>query len=242
MPSGWHHPPEESVAAAVEAPWPEGLTAAEAARRTARFGPNALPDTRRRPIWQVVLRQFASPLIYILFVAAGIALAMGHQGDAGVILVVVLLNALIGTVQEGRAERSMDGLRRLSALQARVWRDGREVQIEARALVPGDVLLLAAGDAVGADARLMESAALEAAEAALTGESLPVSKQPGPCPADTPLAERRNMVYSGTHISAGRGKAIVVATGQDTEVGKIARLTVSAKDPKTPLEVRIQQF
>lgn len=219
-----------------------GLAAAEAAKRLALHGPNALPVTKRRSLSAVVLRQFASPLIHILFVAAVIAFIVGKSGDAGVILVVVMLNALIGALQEGRAERSMAALRKLSSLHARVLRGGTEQSIEARDLVPGDVLVLAAGDAVGADARVMEVSALEAAEAALTGESLPVSKHPDPLPADTPLAERMNMVYSGTHIAAGRGRAVVVATALDTEVGRIASLTGSAKDPKTPLELRIAQF
>jgi Ca2+-transporting ATPase len=167
---------------------------------------------------------------------------MGKRGDSIVILVVVIINAVIGAFQEGRAERSMEALRRLSSLKVRVLRGGREEIIEARDLVPGDVVLFAAGDAIGADARLLESAALETAEAALTGESLPVTKHPEPLAADTPLAERLNVVYSGTHVAAGRGKGIVVATGLATEVGKIARLTAAAEDPDTPLELRIAHF
>jgi Ca2+-transporting ATPase len=238
----WHQLPAEEVLARAKVERTAGLDRAEAAHRLATHGPNTLPETKRRPLWRVFLRQFVSPLIYILFVAAIIAFAMGHRGDALVILVVVFLNAVIGTVQEGRAERSMESLRRLAALKVRVRREGREENIEARDLVPGDILLLAAGDAVGADARLLETAALEAAEAALTGESLPVAKHLQPLPEDTSLADRRNMVYSGTHIAAGRGMAVVVATGHSTEVGKIARLTAAAEDPKTPLELRIQQF
>jgi len=220
----------------------EGLPAAEAARRLAERGPNTLPEAKRRSMLMVFLRQFASPLIYILFAAAVFAFVVGEAKDAGVILVVVLVNAFIGAVQEGRAERSMESLRKLAALQSRVLRDGHEVGIPARDLVPGDLLLLAAGDAVGADARVIECAALEAAEAALTGESLPIAKQTEPLPEDTALADRRNMVYSGTHIAAGRGRAVVVATALDTEVGKIAALAESAEEPKTPLEQRIAQF
>ncbi len=219
-----------------------GLDSDEALRRLRDNGANVLPESKRRSLWVVFARQFASPLIYILFLAAGIALAVGKHGDAVVILVVVLINACIGAFQEGRAERSMEALRRLSLLRARVVRGGREDMIEARDLVPGDVLLLAAGDAVGADARLLATAALEAAEAALTGESLPVSKHAEPVEPETSLADRRNMVYSGTHIASGRGRAIVVATGLDSEVGKIARLTANAEEPKTPLELRLGQF
>ncbi len=219
-----------------------GLTQEEASRRLEIHGPNTLPEAEKRPLWHVIVRQFASPLIYILFVAAVIAFAMGHRGDSAVILVVVVLNAVIGAVQEGRAERSMEALRRLAALRVRVLRDEHEEDIEAQDLVPGDLVLLSAGDAVGADARLLEAAALEASEATLTGESLPVAKHAEPLPQDTPLADRGNMVYCGTHIVAGRGRAVVVATGLATEVGRLAELTSRAEEPKTPLELRIAQF
>jgi Ca2+-transporting ATPase len=219
-----------------------GLESAEVSRRFTEYGPNALPEAKRRPLMMVFLRQFASPLIYILLAAAVFAFAIGEARDSGVILIVLLINALIGTFQEGRAERSMEALRKLSALHAQVLRDGHEVSVLARDLVPGDLLLLSAGDAVAADARLLEAAALEADEAALTGESLPVAKHPEALPEDTTLADRKNMVYSGTHVAAGRGRAVVIATGTDTEVGKIATLTESAKERKTPLELRIAQF
>ncbi|MBN8510880.1 MAG: HAD-IC family P-type ATPase, partial [Burkholderiales bacterium] len=168
--------------------------------------------------------------------------ALGHFGDAAVILAVVLVNALIGSLQEGRAERSMAALRRLSTLQVRVQRDGREQVLEARALVPGDLMLLAAGDAVAADARLVEQAQLQVAEAALTGESVPVAKSVAAVAEATGLADRHDMVYSGTHVTAGRAKALVVATGVHTEVGRIAGLTERAEEPKTPLELRLEQF
>ncbi len=237
----WHVASPEQLLRQVGANQ-SGLSMDQVARRLAEHGPNTLPEAERRSLWGVLLSQFASPLIYILFVAAVIALAMGHRGDSVVILIVVLINAVIGTVQEGRAERSMEALRHLSALKVRVLRGGKEETIEAHNLVPGDVMLMAAGDAVGADARLLEAVALEAAEAALTGESLPVAKNPEPLPEGTPLADRRNMVYSGTHITAGRGRAVVVETGLSTEVGKIATLIAAAPDPKTPLEQRIRQF
>ena len=238
----WHQASAAEVCHSLGADPARGLSSGEAAARLARDGPNSFPEHKPRPWWSLFLRQFASPLIYILFVAAVIASVMEHRGDAAVILLVVFMNALIGTMQEGRAERSMDSLRKLSALMVRVRRGGREEIIKASDLVPGDIVLLAAGDAVAADARVFEAAALEAAEAALTGESLPVAKHYGPLAGDTLLADRRNMVYSGTHIAAGRGVAVVVATGLTTEVGKIARLTANAVEPRTPLELRIQQF
>jgi len=219
-----------------------GLTTEAVRQRLAEHGANALPAAPPRPLWRTLAHQFKSPLIYILFVAAVLAMALGHHGDAAVILAVVVVNALIGTFQEGRAERSMAALRRLAALHVRVVRDGCETQLEARELVPGDLLLLAAGDAVGADARLIELAQLQVAEAALTGESVPVVKALAALPEATGLADRHNMVYSGTHVAAGRARAVVVATGTHTEVGRIADLTEGAQEPRTPLERRIEQF
>jgi len=211
-------------------------------QRQARGGANTLPEPPRRSVFSTIARQFKSPLIYILFVAALLAVALSHHGDAVVILLVVLVNALIGAFQEGRAERSMASLRQLSALRVRVLRDGQETVVEARGLVMGDVLLLAAGDAIGADARLIEEAQLQVAEAALTGESVPVSKNVLALPEATGLADRHNMVFSGTYATAGRGRAVVVAIGTSTEVGRIAGMTEAATDPKTPLEQRIEQF
>ncbi len=241
-PVHWHALPAQDVLQHLQVDASQGLGADQAAQRLRQHGANALPEPPPKPLWRTFLRQFRSPLIYILFVAAVLAVALGHHGDAVVILAVVVVNALIGSFQEGRAERSMAALRRLSALRVRVLRDGRETQVEARALVPGDVLLLAAGDAIAADARLIEQAQLQVAEAALTGESVPVSKSVHPVPASTGLADRHNMVYSGTYVTAGRARAVVVATGAHTEVGRIAGLTEGAEEPKTPLELRLEGF
>ena len=219
-----------------------GLDDAMVRQRRSEHGANALPEPPLRPLWRSFARQFKSPLITILFVAAALAVALGHHGDAAVILAVVFVNALIGTFQEGRAERSMAALRRLAALRVRVLRDGREQLIEASALVPGDIVLLAAGDAVAADARLVDAAQLQLAEAALTGESVPVAKSVAALQQSTGLADRHDMVYSGTHVTAGRARAVVVATGVHTEVGRIAGLTEGAEQPKTPLEHRLEHF
>ncbi len=240
--AAWHALDSAAVLDRLGSDAATGLSAQTSALRLARHGPNALPEAAPRSALLVFLRQFKSPLIYILFIAATLATSMGHWGDAAVILAVVLINALIGAFQEGRAERSMAALRRLSALQVRVLRDGHEQALAARELVPGDIMLLAAGDAVGADARLIEAAALAAAEAALTGESVPVAKSVAVLPEATALADRRNTVFSGTYITSGRARAVITATGTHTEVGSIARLTESAEEPKTPLEVRIAQF
>jgi len=238
----WHALTAEQVLGHFGPQAASGLSAGEVLQAQALNGMNALPQAPAKPLWRTFARQFKSPLIYILFVAAVLAIALGHLGDALVILAVVLVNALIGSYQEGRAERSMAALRRLSGLRVRVLRDGGERVIEARELVVGDTVLLAAGDAVAADARLVEAAQLQVFEAALTGESVPVSKSVLPAPEATGLADRHCMVYSGTHITAGRARAVVVATGTHTEVGRIAGLTEGAEEPKTPLELRLEQF
>jgi magnesium-transporting ATPase (P-type) len=237
----WHalSPPEAMARLATSV---AGLSPAEASDRLARHGPNALAERRRRSAVLVFLRQFASPLIYLLLAAAGIAFALGQRGDAAVILGVLVTNALIGAFQEGRAERSMAALRRLAGLRVRVRRGGAEPAVEARDLVPGDVLLLGTGDAVGADALLVEASRLATLEGALTGESTPVAKRVGAGPADAPVTDRSGMVFGGTHVAGGRGVAVVVATGAATEVGRIAALTESAEEPATPLERRLAQL
>ncbi len=238
----WHALHAAEAVAALETDATSGLSPEEARRRLERFGENALREPTRRSLRSVFAHQFKSPLIYLLFVAAGIALALGHTKDAIVIFIVLLLNALIGTLQEGRAERSLAALRSLATHKARVVRGGQDLIVEAREVVPGDLLLLEAGDAVAADARLVDGAAFQIAEAALTGESVPVGKDRRPLAPDTPLADRRNMIYAGTHVTAGRARVVVVATGLATEIGRIAALAEEAKEPKTPLERRIAQF
>ncbi|KAB2838929.1 haloacid dehalogenase, partial [bacterium] len=210
-------------------------------RAREQYGRNVLPEKATRGLWRVILSQFRSPLIYLLLTAAALAFVLGERVDAAVILGVLCLNALIGSVQESRAERSMESLRRLGAIKVKVLRDGREAILESSELVPGDILLLAAGDAIGADARLLSVFGFETSEAALTGESLPVEKTAEILPPDTLPADRKNMVFAGTHAASGRAKALVVVTGLQTEAGKIASLTESAEEPKTPLEARISQ-
>jgi len=241
-PRDWHACSLDDALRRLESSPERGLDRTEAARRLSRYGPNALPEVRRRSLFFVFVQQFQSPLIYLLMVAAVIAFVLGESHDAFVIVAVMTLNAVIGAYQEGRAERSLAALRRLSSVKARIVRGGEEELVEARELVPGDVLLLAAGDAVGADARVLDDAALEVAEATLTGESIPVAKNHHALDPDTLLADRRNMVYAGTHVTAGRARALVVATGLDTEIGAIAQLAERAEEPPTPLESRIAQL
>ena len=238
----WHAMRQERILTLYSVERKQGLSAEEVRKRLETHGPNALPEKKRHSIFIVFLRQFKSPLIYLLLFAAAGALLLGELRDSIVILVVVLLNSLIGAFQEGRAEGAMEALRQISSLKTRVLRDAKEQIVPARDLVPGDILLLAAGDAIGADARLIEAASLEIAEAALTGESVPVEKKLEPLPQETLLADRLNMAYAGTHVTAGRGVAVVVAIGLMTEVGKISELTQGGEEPKTPLEIRIAQF
>lgn len=242
----WHVLGVQRVAELVDVQPAVGLSDEEAAARLLRVGPNALPEPKATSLVVLFLRQYRSALVYLLLGAGVLAFVLGHRTDAWVILAIVTANALLGAFQEGRAERSMTALRRLSASHARILRDGREREIEARAVVPGDVMLLNAGDAIAADARLIEAAHLDVAAAALTGESEPVRKtageQGGEEPVDTPVADRGGMVYAGTQIAHGRGRAIVVATGLATEVGKIASLTATAVEPQTPLGARVAGF
>ncbi len=240
--SSAHATPGDKVVAALGTDASRGLEAREAAVRLEQLGPNVLPGSKPRPWWRIFLRQFESPLIHLLLAAAGIALWMRRAEDAGVILAVILLNAAVGSFQEGRARRSMESLRRLSQNRATVLRGGEKVSVPASALVAGDVLVLAAGDAVSADCRLLEVRALEVGESVLTGESMPVRKCAETLERNTPPMERANMVFSGSEVTAGRATGVVVATGMQTEVGRIATLTGGARDTPTPLESRIRRF
>lgn len=220
----------------------EGLSEAEVDSRLKHYGTNSLPEPERRSVLSIFLHQFLSPLIYLLLVAAGMALFIGDAKDAIVIIVVVVLNAVIGAIQEGRAEQSIAALSRLTKHKSRVLRNGKESILEAKSLVPGDIILLEAGDAVPADSRIFNSSALTVSEAALTGESLPTEKSEVVLASKTGLADRKNMLFAGTHIASGRSKALVVATGLNNEIGKIASMTSGTERSKTKLELRIEDF
>jgi magnesium-transporting ATPase (P-type) len=241
-PEAWHALSSEVIVARLASDVERGLSAPAVLASRQRHGENALPEAAERTVFGLFFRQFASPLIYLLLGAAAVAYSLGHRNDALVIGVVVLLNALIGAAQEGRAERSLSALRKLSTQQARVVRDGAEQRIAARALVVGDVLVLEAGDAIAADARILSAAALAASEAALTGESLPVPKSPGTLDAATPVPDRANTLHAGTTLTAGRARAIVTSVGLSTEIGRIATLAERADEPPTPLEGRVARF
>jgi P-type Ca2+ transporter type 2C len=236
------------VAAELDTDLDAGLTAADAARRLRRFGRNELESETPLPAWRRFLRQFADPLIYLLIAAAVVAIAAwafeGTEGlpfDAIVILAIIVLNAVLGYVQESRAEEAVSALQRMAAPTAGVRRDGRPQRIATTELVPGDVLLLAEGDAVSADGRLVEAASLMIAEASLTGESEPVLKDPEPVPATAALGDRLNMVFNGTSVTRGRGVAVVTATGMATEMGKVARLLGQTESEQTPLQREVAE-
>ncbi|MBB5015850.1 cation-translocating P-type ATPase [Rehaibacterium terrae] len=219
-----------------------GLTADDAERRLADLGPNALPSPPRRPAWRRLLAQFHNVLIHLLLVAGVAAAALGHPVDAAVIFGVVVVNALIGFVQEGKAQHAMEAIGRMLAPKARVLRDGHRRTLDAECLVPGDVVLLKAGDRVPADLRLIESQGLRIDEAALTGESVPVEKCTATVAEDTALAERVGMAYAGTMVAGGQGVGVVVATANATELGRISALLGRVQPLTTPLLRQIEHF
>ena len=220
-----------------------GLTADEAARRLAVHGPNEIREQEGRSPWRMFFSQFTDFMILLLIAAAAISGFVGEPEDAIAILAIVVLNAIIGFVQEYRAERALQALKKLAALKAKVVRDGQVVTVPANELVPGDRVLLEAGSVVPADLRISEAAQLRVEEAALTGESHPVEKQTRELPdADLPLGDRLNMAYSGTIVTYGRGQGLVVGTGMNTELGKIATLLATTEEVRTPLQKRLAKF
>jgi plasma-membrane calcium-translocating P-type ATPase len=220
----------------------KGLSANEAASRLKQHGPNELEEKKKRSPWVMFLLQFKDFMIIILIVAAIISGVVGDAKDTIVILVIVLLNAIVGFVQEYRAEKAMEALKKMSTTQASVLRDGEEHQVPARELVPGDIISLEAGDMVPADARIIESNALKVEEASLTGESQPIDKNSNPLPDEKlPIGDRTNMAYKSTLVTYGRGKAVVVATGMKTEIGDIAQM-LQEDSGLTPLQLRLADF
>jgi Ca2+-transporting ATPase len=216
-----------------------GLTSAEATRRLVHYGRNEITRDAPTSRWRLFAAQFASPVIWLLLVAATIAGVLGEIVDASAIGLIVLINALVGFFQEHRAERAVLALRSMTAPQARVLRDGHPHIVPAVEVVVGDVLLLEGGDVVAADARLVEAHRLTAIEAALTGESVPVDKAAKAIDTTAPLAERRDHVFTGTSIATGTAVAKVIAIGMDTELGKIAHLLATAQEATTPLQARL---
>jgi magnesium-transporting ATPase (P-type) len=219
-----------------------GLSPEVAQERLAEVGPNRLPEEPPVPAWRRFLRQFHNLLIYVLLVAAGVTAILGDWIETGVIAAVVLINALIGSIQEGRAERALAGLKSMLALQAVVLRGGVRCDVSAEDLVPGDVILVESGDRVAADVRLLEAHSLRAEEAMLTGESVPVEKRSAAVGSEASLGDRTSMLYAGTTIASGAGVGVVVATAGSTEVGRIGALVSGVIQLKTPFLSAIDHF
>ena len=237
----------------------EGLDAGEAKARLCEYGENVILERKKTPWWQVFLGQFKDLLVMILIGAAAVSMVTGDAGSAGVIFAVLLLNALLGTVQNQKAQKSLEGLKSLSSPQVRVRRAGLNVMIPAAQVVPGDILVLEAGDRIGADGRILESRGMKVNESSLTGESVSVEKQeellwktreqgrrtvenPGSSSQLVPLADRVNMIFSGSLVTDGRGTAVVTDTGMNTELGKIALMMNDTKEKKTPLQMSLDRF
>ncbi|MDR0928591.1 MAG: cation-translocating P-type ATPase [Oscillospiraceae bacterium] len=244
----WHNESAEQVLSTLRTT-PEGLTPDDAARRLAETGPNKLTQAKGLGLVQRFLKQLADPMVIILIVAAAIsavtALLEGESlADVFIILAVVLINAVLGVYQENKAEKAIEALQNMMSPTSKVIRAGELKHLPSEELVPGDVLALEAGDAVPADARILESASLQVEEAALTGESVPVYKQEAALPtgAEPPLGDRKNMLYMGGTVVYGRGRAVVTATGMQTEMGKIAGALALAEDQQTPLQKRLHQL
>jgi Ca2+-transporting ATPase len=218
-----------------------GLSVAEADRRLALWGPNEIPTQKRSSWIRILAQQLKNVLIIILLLATVLSAVLGHSTEAAVIAIIVIFAALLGFIQEFRAEKAMSALKQLSAPTALALRDGEVQKIAARNVVPGDIIHLHAGDRIPADARILESFSLRTEEASLTGESLPVEKETMALAEDAALADRVNMVYSGTSVSYGRGVVVVTNTGLQTEFGKIARMLESVEHARTPLQINLDK-
>ncbi len=228
-----------------------GLSAQEAADRLAQYGPNKLKEAEKESLISKFLAQLADPMTIILIVAAaisGVTAAYSGEGFADVIIImaVVIINAVLGVFQESKAEAAIEALQEIAAATSKVIRDGHQITVKSEELVPGDIILLEAGDSVPADARIIESASMKIEEAALTGESVPVTKHADVLTAESngevPLGDRKNMVYMGSTVAYGRGRAVVTGTGMDTEMGKIADALTNAKEEETPLQIKLNEL
>ncbi|MDD3884438.1 MAG: calcium-translocating P-type ATPase, PMCA-type [Gallionella sp.] len=239
----WHAESAAAVCRQLGCDPQRGLAGADAATRLADYGPNQLEEKTGRSPWRMLLDQFTDFMILVLLVAAVISGLVGDIEDTLAIIVIIVLNAVIGFVQEFRAERAMAALKRMAESGARVVRDGRTMQLNASALVPGDLILLEAGNVIPADLRLVHSAQLRIDESALTGESVATEKQTHPLPEETQsLGDRTCMAYKGTIVSHGRGSGVVVATGMRTELGRIAALLNASPELRTPMQIRLARL
>jgi len=240
--NSWHSLSGPEAASLLDADPRRGLSAAEAEQRLLLYGPNALPSRRGASALTRLSLQFHQPLVYILLAAGAITAALGEAVDASVILGVVLVNAIVGYLQEAKAVRALSALSATMTTEASVLREGAMRRLNAAQLVPGDIVVLRSGDKVPADVRILSARELRVDESMLTGESLPAQKQPDPVPEDTALADRAGMAFAGTLVAYGQARCLAVATGLDTELGRISALMESADELETPLTRKISRF
>ena len=219
-----------------------GLTSQEVESRREKYGYNELIEGKKKPVFLIFLEQFKDFLVIILIVAAIVSIALGDLESAAVILAVIVMNAILGTVQQIKAEHSLESLKQISTPTAKVLRDGKTMVVSSREVTVGDIVYLEAGDSVCADGRILENASLKINESALTGESLNVEKEDTVIEGEVPLGDRKNMVYSGSFVTYGRGSFLVTSIGMDTEVGKIAQLLKTTSEKKTPLQENLDDF
>ena len=248
MPAGdfdvtWHALSREQVLEKLDSGLGKGLSSQEASERQKKYGPNQLAEGKNTTFWQMVYDQLNNFVIIMLMVAAIISAIVGEPVDSAAIVAIVVLNTIMGVVQEGRAQEELEALKKMASPEAMVLRDGHRVSLPARELVPGDIVFLETGNFVPADMRLIEAVNLKIEEAALTGESVPVDKNAAAVlDADATLGDRKNTAFSGTVVTYGRGKGIVVSTGMNTQIGLIATMLQSVEDEETPLQRRLDQL
>lgn len=241
MSNAWHSKSIETVLKELQTD-PLGLTEAEAKQRLEKYGPNELKERKGTSALEIFLNQFKDIFVIMLLIATGISFAVGETADAVTIAAIVVLNSIVGFVQEYRSEKAMEAMRKLTAPKARLMRNGKEVIVPAKEVVPGDIVLIEPGDRIPADCRLIEVVDLRTDEAVLTGESTQVEKGIGVVEKNAPVADRKNMVFTATYVTYGRGKAVVTATGMETEFGKIAEMVQTVEAEETPLKLKLESF
>ncbi len=241
MASKWHAMETEELMKDLKIT-EKGLSAEEAKHRLQEFGPNELVERKRVTSFQIFVGQFRDIFVIMLLVAIGFSVLIGEIVDASTIGAIVVLNAVVGFVQEYRSEKAMEAMKKLTAPRARVLRDGKETLIPAKEVVPGDIVLLEAGDRIPADGRVLDVVDLKTDEAVLTGESTPVGKITGVLDEEAPVADRKNSVFMATHITYGRGRAVITSTGMDTEFGKVAEMVQAVEEMDTPLKRKLADF
>ena len=223
-----------------------GLDISQVSERLNEYGKNKLDEGQRKSLVVRLLGQMADPMVFVLIAAAVISGAVGEIADMIIILSVVILNSVLGVIQEGKAEKAIEALQQMSSPYSKVRRNGRVLQVKSEDIVPGDIVLLEAGDSIPADMRIIDASSLKVEEASLTGESVPAEKISDVLTSekneDIPLGDRRNMVYMGTSVVYGRGECVVVGTGMSTEMGKIAGIISRTENEKTPLQKKLSSL